>query len=361
MIEIGADGSPQISAVGSGGGKRRGELRAVSLRVSMLFGTASRCVRQIGLAILAVLAAHALSAPAAHGELLRVGKAVPEAFSFVPLEVGMRNGFFKKYGLEIEMSAYSGGGMLQQALTAGSVDIGLGSSPEMAGIVKGVPVKAVAAMAGRPLLIALMVRPDGTIKTVDDLKGRRVGVTSSNSLTAWLVGQLSLQKGWGRDGISVTPLGAIPGLLAALMMMQVDGFVADISTLLRAEEAGEGRILLSFGDLVQDFHIHVIFATNKLIAARPAAIRGFLAGWFETIAFMRTHKDKTVETAMSVLDINRSIAERTYDTLIPMFSDDGRFDPKALATLGRSYVDLKFLATEPDMSKLYTEEFLPKK
>jgi ABC-type nitrate/sulfonate/bicarbonate transport system substrate-binding protein len=327
----------------------------------MLLRTAKRCFRQIGLALLAVLAAHAVAAPAARAEVLRVGKAVPEAFSFVPLDVGMRQGFFKKYGLEIETSAYSGGGMLQQALTANSVDIGLGSSPEMAGIVKGVPVKAVAAMAGPPLLIALMVRPDGTIKTVDDLKGRRVGVTSSNSLTAWLVGQLSLQKGWGRDGISVTPLGAIPGLLAALMMMQVDGFVADISTLLRAEEAGEGKILLSFGNLVQDFHIHVIFATNKLIAARPGAIRGFLAGWFETIAFMRANKAKSVETAMSVLDINRSIAERTYDTLIPMFSDDGRFNPKALAVLSRSYVDLKFLPAEPDMSKLYTEEFLPRK
>jgi hypothetical protein len=44
-----------------------------------------------------------------------------------------------------------------------------------------------------------------------------------------------------------------------------------------------------------------------------------------------------------------------------MFSDDGRFNPKALATLSRSYVDLKFLPAEPDMSKLYTEEFLPKK
>jgi NitT/TauT family transport system substrate-binding protein len=327
----------------------------------MLIRIANRCVRQIGLAILVLLAVHALSAPAAHGELLRVGKAVPEAFSFVPLDVGMRYGFFKKYGLDIENSAYGGGGKLLQALTADSVDIGLGSSPEMAGIVKGVPVKAVAAMAGAPLLIALMVRPDGTIKTVDDLKGRRVGVTTTNSLTAWLVSELSLQKGWGHDGISVTPLGAIPGLLAALMMMQVDGFVADISTLLRAEEAGEGKILLSFGDLVKDFHIHVIFATDKLIATRPGAVRGFLAGWFETIAFMRANEGKTVETAMSVLDLNRHIAERSYDTLMPMFSDDGRFNPKALAVLSRSYVDLKFLSTEPDMSKLYTEAFLPKK
>ena len=338
---------------------------ASSLRASMHIGIAKLCVRlmggrQIGIALLVLLAVHAGSAPA-HGELLRIGKAVPEAFSFVPLDVGVRYGFFKKYGIEIQTSAYGGGGMLQQALTADSVDIGLGSGPEMAGIVKGVPVKAVAAMAGPPLLIALMVRPDGTIKTVDDLKGRRVGVTSSNSLTAWLVGQLSLQKGWGRDGISVTPLGAIPGLLAALMMMQVDGFVADISTLLRAEAAGEGKILLSFGDMVKDFHIHVIFATNKLIAARPAALRGFLAGWFETIAFMRANKGKTVETAMTVLDLDRGIAERSYDILIPMFSDDGRFNDRALSVLGRSYVDLKYLPTEPDMSKLYTEEFLPKR
>jgi ABC-type nitrate/sulfonate/bicarbonate transport system substrate-binding protein len=357
-----ADGLPQIPAASDpgAGDSEALELPASFPRASMLTRIANLCTRQSGLAILALLAV-ALSAPAAHGELLRVGKAVPEAFSFVPLNVGMRYGLFKKYGIDIESSAYGGGGMLQQALTADSIDIGLGSGPEMAGIVKGVPVKAVAAMAGPPLLIALMVRPDGTIKTVDDLKGRRVGVTSSNSLTAWLVGQLSLQKGWGRDGISATPLGAIPGLLAALMMMQVDGFVADISTLLRAQEAGEGKILLSFGDLVQDFHIHVIFATNKLIAARPGAVRAFLAGWFETIGFMRANKDKTVETAMSVLDLNRSIAERSYDILIPMFSDDGRFNPKALAVLSRSYVDLKYLPTQPDMSKLYTEEFLPRK
>ena len=215
-------------------------------------------------------------------------------------------------------------------------------------------------MAGPPLLIALMVRPDGAIKSVDDLKGRRVGVTTANSLTAWLVGELSLRKGWGRDGIGVTPLGAVPGLLAALMMMQVDGFVADLSSLLRAEEGGEGKILLRFGDLVPDFHIHVIFATDKLIAARPGAIRGFLAGWFEAIGFIRANRDKTIETAMSVLDLNRGIAERTYDELMPMFSDDGRFNPKAMALLGRSYVELKFLPAEPDMSKLYTESFLPK-
>lgn len=296
---------------------------------------------------------------AAELPVLRVGKAVPEAFSFVPLDLGIRFGIFKRNGVEIESSSYNGGGRLQQALTANSIDIGLGSGPEMWTLAKGVPAKAVAAMAGPPLVLALMVRPDNSIKTVADLKGRRIGVTNVNSLSAWLVGELSRQQGWGPNGIEMAPLGSAPGLLAALMMMQVDGFVADISTLMRAEEEHEGKILFYFGDLVKDFHIHVIFATDRLIAARPDAIRGFLKGWFETIAFMRSHRSETVDTAVSVLGIERRNAERSYDLLMPMFSNDGRFNPKALDALSRSFVDLKFLPTAPDMSKLYTEQFLP--
>ena len=44
-----------------------------------------------------------------------------------------------------------------------------------------------------------------------------------------------------------------------------------------------------------------------------------------------------------------------------MFTDNGRFDAKALAVLRRSFVEMKILPTEPDMSKLYTEAFLPAK
>lgn len=48
-----------------------------------------------------------------------------------------------------------------------------------------------------------------------------------------------------------------------------------------------------------------------------------------------------------------------YDELMPMFTDDGHFNPNALAVLRRSFVEMKILPTEPDMSKLYSEAFLP--
>jgi NitT/TauT family transport system substrate-binding protein len=296
----------------------------------------------------------------AGAELLRVGKSVPEAFSFVPLDVGMRVGLFRKYGVEIEASSLSGGARLQQAMAADSIDIGLGSGPEMATIQKGSPVRAVAAMARAPRLLALLVRPDGAVKSVADLKGRKIAVSTANSLTAWLVSELSRQQGWGPNGIDVIPLGATPGQFAALKTHQIDGLVADIATLLQAEANGTGRILFRFGDLVKDFHIHVIFATDKLIAQRPDAIRSFLEAWFETIAFMRQDKARTIAIAEDVIHVDPAITARTYDELMPMFSADGKFDPKALAVLSRSYVDLKILPAEPDMSKFYTEEFLPK-
>ena len=44
---------------------------------------------------------------------------------------------------------------------------------------------------------------------------------------------------------------------------------------------------------------------------------------------------------------------------MPMFSDDGRFNPAALATLAKSFVELQLLPAQPDPARLYTEAFLP--
>jgi NitT/TauT family transport system substrate-binding protein len=60
---------------------------------------------------------------------LRVGKAVAEAFAFLPLDVGVRQGIFKRHGLDVEITAFGGGARLQQALAADSIDIGVRRRP----------------------------------------------------------------------------------------------------------------------------------------------------------------------------------------------------------------------------------------
>ena len=306
-----------------------------------------------------LLAVVLLAAPAGAAEKLKVGKAVPEAFSFVPLDVGMKKGFFQKHGIEAESIAFAGDAKMQQAMAADSIDLALGSGPAMAFIVKGVPVKGIAAMAGPPLLLTLVVRNDGTVKNVADLKGKRVSVSTVGSLTYWLVSETSRQQGWGPDGINIAPMGATQPQIAALKRKEIDGMVTDISTALALEQAGDMRILMRFGDIVKDFHIHVIFATNKIIGEKPDVLRNFLKGWFETIAFMRANKAETVAIAKDVINKDADITARTYDALMPMFSDDGKFNQKALAVLAKSYVELKVLDHAPDPKQLYTEAFLP--
>jgi NitT/TauT family transport system substrate-binding protein len=306
------------------------------------------------------LAGALVAASSATAETLRVGKAGRDAFSFVPTDIGAQTGLFKKHGIDVTISSFGGDARVQQAMTADGIDIGLGSGPGLAFVVKGSPVKGIAAMADSPLTFALVVRNDDSIKTLDDLKGKKVGVSTVGSVTGWLVGETARQKGWGYDGMELTPVGDDASRVAAVKTKSIDAAVVNLAVAFNFVERGDGRVLLLFGDLLKDFHVHVIFATDKAIATRPEALRKFLAGWFETIAFMRKEKAKTIEIARHVMGTDEPTTARIYDAMMPMFNDDGRFKPKALAVLSRSYVDMKTLPAEPDMRKLINESFLPK-
>jgi ABC-type nitrate/sulfonate/bicarbonate transport system substrate-binding protein len=311
-------------------------------------------------AIVAImLASSTLDGSAQANRVIRVGKAIGKAFSFTPLDIGIETGIFKKHGIDIEKYNFTGSAKLQQALAANSIDMGLGSGPELAFIAKGAPVLGVAAMANAPWLLTLIVDKNGPIHTVSDLKGKTISVSTRGSLTDWLVHELSRQQGWGTDGIKTLPVGTEVSQISALKTHQIDGCVVDIGVAYRLEEEGATRIVVRFGSLFKDFHIHIIFARRSFIDKDPDAVRAFLAGWFETIAFMRQNKNKSVAIASRVMGISPAIGSRVYDELMPMFNLDGRYNPKALEVLRRSYVEMGILPTEPDMSQLVTEKFLP--
>jgi NitT/TauT family transport system substrate-binding protein len=102
----------------------------------------------LGAAALALLAA---ADRASANDKLVVGKSFPTSFAFVPLNISVDAGIMSKNGLDVTIQGFEGTAKLQQAMTAGQVDIGLGSGTDMAFVAKGVPEKAVAAMAGPPL------------------------------------------------------------------------------------------------------------------------------------------------------------------------------------------------------------------
>jgi NitT/TauT family transport system substrate-binding protein len=300
-------------------------------------------------------------APAGAAEKLRVGKAVAFAWTFTPLDVGIEAGIFAKHGLEIEASAAAGDAKMQQALTADSIDVGIGSGPGMAFMVKGVPAKAVAVMYGVPKNMAVMVGYNSPAKTVDDLKGLKLGVTTVGSLTDWIGRRIGTLKGWGPTGITVVPIGGMPPARAAIKTGQIDGYIGSLETGYALEEQKEWRVITSADPFVEHFITHVFFVREEVIQKRPEVVRAYLRGWMDTIAFMKANKAKTVEITAKVINVSPSVAARAYDEQMSNFSLDGTFDPKALAILKQSFVDMGLLKEIPQDNVMFTTQFVPVK
>lgn len=314
------------------------------------------CYRFKGIAFGIVLALPALVP--AHADSIRVGESQP-TFSFVPLAIGMKEGFFKKLGLDINLTVFSGSSQLHQAIAAGSIDIGLGAGPEFGFLVKGAPEKAVAAMADAPGDLALVVLKNGPIKTVADLKGKRVSMSTRGSLTEWAADELSEQQGWGPNGMILVPLGSFSAQTAALKTHQVDAMSVEATTAARLSAQGVGVTLVHFDKVVPVFHIHLIFASNALIKSNPNDVKAFLTGWFESLQYMQMHRTESIQIASRTLDLSNAVAGSLYDYLLPFYNQTGKFNPKALDVIAQSMVDMGTFDQKPDLTAYYTEQYLP--
>ena len=74
---------------------------------------------------------------------------------------------------------------------------------------------------------------------------------------------------------------------------------------------------------------------------------------------MRAHRAETIDVVHRTAQVSQGVATRDYDELMGMFNPTGKFDPKALEVLARSFVEMGSLPQPPDMRALITEQYLP--
>jgi ABC-type nitrate/sulfonate/bicarbonate transport system substrate-binding protein len=313
------------------------------------------------LAVALVVGSIGFAPIATAGTTLNVGKASPNASPIIPVNVGEKLGIFAKHGLDVKISDFLGGSKLAQAMAAGSIDIGVGAGTEMAFVAKGAPIIAICNAAPPIPFIGIAVPWDSPVKTVAELKGKKIGVSSRGSLTDWLALQLARHEGWGLEGVTPVALGnGAANVTSAFREHLVDADVAVTSLIFDMEEKKIGRLLIPVSNYAGNLAAGAIFASTQLTKSNPDAVRAFLAAWLETIDYIRKHKQEAVKIESDITGFPPSVMSREYDLTIGMFSSDCRFDTQSLDTLKHSFVDLKLLETAPDMSKLYTDAFLPK-
>jgi NitT/TauT family transport system substrate-binding protein len=323
---------------------------------------ASMMTRRAALGVIAgaVAGAHVKQSKAA--DTLRVGKAVAQNFGYTPLDIGMAQGIFGRHGLEITVLDFTGGAKIAQAMAAGSVDISLSAGPDMQFVAKGAPEIAVASITESPVFMGLCISKDSPVRTIDDLKGQQIGVASRGSLTWWLIDELNRVKGWksADQAKQVVVGGSTQASLAALKTKEVAASLSATQTGFLLEEQGDGRLLADCSQYVGPFELFTTFASTELTQKNPDAVRRFLAGWYETVDFMRKNKQEVIPLCAKAMTYPPKVAARAYDVFMPGMSTDGRMRPEAIEALKSSFADLKAIEGPVDMKKFYTEAYLPK-
>jgi NitT/TauT family transport system substrate-binding protein len=312
--------------------------------------------------LLSALGAAASAFPASAETPLTVGTAHATADAELPATVGVELGIFKKHGLDIKLADLGGDSRVIQGMTAGSIDIGVGGGSGMALIVKGAPMIAVCEDSATQPYFAIAVAGDSPLHKLTDLKGKKIGITRENSTTDWLARQLPRSQGWPADAITLVALGGDPASgAAALRNHLVDADIGGTMDFAAMEEKKVVRILAPVSDYVGKVASGILYASNHIVQTNPDAVRAYVAGWLETTHYMSTHKDETVKVEAAITHFDPIMIAKEYDIDKGMFSEDCAFDAESLEVLKQSYVELKILPTAPDMSKLYTTEFLPKR
>ena len=313
--------------------------------------------RGIGLALLA--AASLAGAAAQADDKLRVGTPEPTAFIFSTVDVGIGSGIFRKHGLDVERIDFAGGAKLAQAMSAGAIDISVATGADTLFVIRGAPERAVAAYGNDLNSVSIVARTDDTVKTLDDIRGKTIGTTTTGSFTSWIARQIAVKHGWGPDGVKLAYLGQMSGIIAGLMAKNVDAIVGTTSTALVMQKEGRVRIIVKAGDEITNFIADVIYASEPMMTQRPDVLRRFLAAWFDTMRFIKANKAETVRLTQKDTQLPDDVAGQIYDSEVPSFFTDGHFDRAKLAAVKQALIDVGLIETAPPDDQLITEKFLP--
>ena len=292
---------------------------------------------------------------------LTVGKSIATASVMLPANLGVEFGVFKKHGVEVKVVDFAGGSKLIQAMVAGSIDIGVATGTSMAFTAKGAPILAICEYEAKMYPTAIAVPWDSPIRTLDELKGKRVGVSSPGSFTDWLADELARERGWGPNGLTKIAIGnGLDSGVAGFRTHTIDADIFSTAEIFEMEEKHEGHLLADVADFTGNLAAGAMFATKEAMTNRPDAIRAFLAGWLETIDWMRQHKNETVDAESKLTGFAPAALAKDYDLIMPSFDKDCTFDAQSLANLKKTLAEQKLLSDAADMSTLYTDAFMPK-
>lgn len=322
----------------------------ISLR--SIHARASRFISALAFGTAAVV----LAAPVSFAQqTVRIALPTKTYFPTIIAETALRQKLFEKEGLKAELTIYRGGAEAFEAVAAGAADITLGSCAIVAaGITKGVKTKAISGSGLGYNGWYLMVKADSKIKSVSELAGKKVGITSAGSASDLLAKWTVAEK---KVNFTSVPLGG-GGLVPNLLSGNVEAIVLYSPLSFKVLQDKSVRILVDYGAEVPQHVSGVWIASDKLINEKPELIQKVNNALFGAMLSLKANRADAIKLISEIDEIPPKIAEAELDGNILKLSNTGEIKPiwvdRALDLA--KLIGMKNLAPA---SEVYTTKFKP--
>ena len=234
---------------------------------------------------------------------VRVGVGGKPLLYYLPLTIAERKGFFAEEGVEAEISDFGGGARSLQALVGGSVDVVTGAYEHTIRMqAKGQDIRAVCEL-GRLPAIVIAVRKDlaGTVKSVADFKGRKVGVTAPGSSTALAVQFAMIKAGLKASDAPLIGIGGGAGAVAAIKRGEIDAIAHLDPVIAKLEVDGDIQVLVDTRTEAGTRALFggpnpaaVVYTKQDWIERHPAAMQRVVNAFAKALKWLATASPEAV-------------------------------------------------------------------
>ena len=243
----------------------------------------------------------------------------------LPTHLALKKGFFRNEGLDVKL-VQARSNILAAALASGSMQYVTSVTTVLGGIMGGLPAKVIAGVTkNNPDF--LMVRPE--IRSFADLKGKKLAVSGFGGASHQRLIIVLTKNGINPStDVTVLSVGDARLRLEQLRAGAIDATVLTPPNNFIAERAGF-RNLGSSSDLLPLPAVGVSLLERRL-KEKPEEAKKILRAFLKGMRQMKERRDEAVAVAMEWLGLDKELAERSYDIMLPNYALDGRIDPASL-------------------------------
>ena len=276
----------------------------------------------------------------------------------IPVWVAYEQGFFRKYGLDVQLIFVEGGSLGVQTLVSG--DVTAASVAGASVIQSNLQNSGLVMIAGFLNTMDYQFIVSKEITNPELLKGKTLAVSrfgsSSDFATRYTLERYGLTP---EKDVAIVQIGSQPARFAALETGKIHGAMVSIPLTAKARKMGLNA-LADLQMLGLEYQHTGLAVTQSLIKSKPELVRNITKAFVEAIHYFKTHRKESLAVLQKYLKTDDAEAlEETYEaiamTLIPrkpyptlkgiqiMLREMGAKDPKAAAARPEQFVDLTFI------------------